>query len=131
MARVPVFEIRGYEWKPWMGMEMYIGTHGRGYFKSSTLLSSTKKINRAQLVLNAYPNPATDKATLTFQAPKSGSASVSVIGLDGREVFNKQVAVNTGKNELIINTENYISGYYFVKVTLSNGTSQSVKLMVK
>lgn len=131
MARVPVFEIRGYQWKPWMGMEMYIGTHGRGYFKSSTLLSSTKKINRAQLVLNAYPNPATDKATLAFQAPKSGSATVSVIGLDGREVFNKQFAVNSGKNELSINTENYTSGYYFVKVTLSNGTSQSVKLMVK
>lgn len=131
MARVPVFEIRGYEWKPWMGMEMYIGTHGRGYFKSSTLLSSTKKVARNSFAVSAYPNPATDKATVSFQAVAAGNANITVIGLDGRTVYNKQINVTAGSNEAVINTENYTSGYYFVKVTLSNGSSQSVKLMVK
>ncbi len=131
MARVPVFEIRGYEWKPWMGMEMYIGTHGRGYFKSSTLLSSTKKVARNSFAVSAYPNPATDKATVSFQAAAAGNANITVIGLDGRTVYNKQINVTAGSNEAVINTENYTSGYYFVKVTLSNGSSQSVKLMVK
>lgn len=131
MARVPVFEIRGYEWKPWMGMEMYIGTHGRGYFKSSTLLSSTKKVARNSFAVSAYPNPATDKATVSFKAAAAGNANITVIGLDGRTVYNKQINVTAGSNEAVINTENYTSGYYFVKVTLSNGSSQSVKLMVK
>jgi len=107
MARVPVFEIRGYEWKPWMGMEMYIGTHGRGYFKSSTLLSSTKKVSRNQFAVSAYPNPANDKATVSFQSTVAGNANISVIGLDGRTVYNKQISVNNGKNEAVINTENY------------------------
>ncbi len=131
MARVPVFEIRGYEWKPWMGMEMYIGTHGRGYFKSSTLLSSTKKVKRNEFALSAYPNPANEKATVSFQSSISGSAKVSVVSLDGRMVHNEHVNVTSGKNELVIQTEKYTSGYYFIKVVLPNGNSQSVKLLVK
>ena len=88
MARVPVFEIRGYEWRPWEGMTMYVGTHGRGFFRSRTLLTSTKNVkDNTTLKVVVYPNPTTDRATVTVQSKVKEAAVLRVVNLQGKVVM--------------------------------------------
>ena len=93
MARVPVFEIRGYEWNPWEGMSMYIGTHGRGYFKSTTLLTGTKNIASNKLNATVAPNPTSDLTQISFTAYKSGIAILSVYDLSGKVVLTQNIQI--------------------------------------
>lgn len=130
MARVPVFEIRGYEWKPWEGMTMYIGTHGRGYFKSSTLLTSNKKVESNKVVASIYPNPANESAKITFNSMKSGVATVSLYDLSGKVVYTQKIQITSGSNLATIQLNGIKQGYYLASVS-GDVQTQAVKLLVK
>lgn len=130
MARVPVFEIRGYEWRPWEGMSMYIGTHGRGYFRSTTLLTGTKNVQSNKVKLNAYPNPTSDVTNFTFNSSKFGAAVVTIYDLSGKAVMTKNVELVSGSNTISMNLANLTSGYYLASVSGSTNT-QAVKILVK
>ena len=130
MARVPVFEIRGYEWKPWEGMTMYIGTHGRGYFKSSTLLTSNKKVESNKIAASIYPNPATETAKISFNSLKSGQAVVSLYDLSGKVVVSQKIQITTGSNQATIQLSGIKQGYYLASVS-GDIQTQAVKLLVK
>jgi hypothetical protein len=130
MARVPVFEIRGYEWKPWEGMSMFIGTHGRGYFRSSTLLTGNKNISNTKVSLNAYPNPTSDITNFTFNAAKSGAATVTIYDLTGKAVVTKNIQISNGANTVSVDVAHLTTGYYLASI---NGVvnTQAVKILVK
>lgn len=131
MARVPVFEIRGYEWRPWEGMVMYVGTHGRGYFRSSTLLTSTKNLkDNTTLKLNIYPNPTKGNATLTVDSKVSEKANLTVINLQGQVVLQKVLMLISGSNQIEINFGDLPKGYYFTSVR-GSATQGTVKVCVQ
>ncbi|MEN9318467.1 MAG: hypothetical protein RL712_1037 [Bacteroidota bacterium] len=131
MARVPVFEIRGYEWRPWEGMTMYIGTHGRGFFRSRTLLTSTKNVkDNTSLKVVVYPNPTSDRATVSVQSKVKETAVLRVVNLQGQVVLNKAVEIVVGENSYDINLGNFPKGYYFA--TVKGNTNQgTVKVCVQ
>jgi hypothetical protein len=131
MARVPVFEIRGYEWRPWEGMTMYVGTHGRGFFRSRTLLTSTKNVkDNTTLKVVVYPNPTTDRATVTVQSKVKEAAVLRVVNLQGKVVMEKAVEMTVGENNFDINLGNMPKGYYFA--TVKGNTNQgTVKVCVQ
>jgi hypothetical protein len=130
MARVPVFEIRGYEWKPWEGMSLYIGTHGRGYFRSTTLLTGNKNIQNTKVSLNAYPNPTSDITNFSFTAAKSGAATITIYDLTGKAVMTKNIQITNGSNAISVNVAHLTTGYYLASI---NGVvnTQAVKILVK
>jgi hypothetical protein len=130
MARVPVFEIRGYEWKPWEGMRLYIGTHGRGYYQSTNLLTSTKKIAKSSFEMTLSPNPSKDIANVNFRS-NGGKATLRVVSMEGKIVMNQSLNAQVGDNQVRLDVSNLKSGYYFVQVTLANGASTTQKLMVQ
>jgi hypothetical protein len=130
MARVPVFEIRGYEWKPWEGMRLYIGTHGRGYYQSTNLLTSTKKMAKSSFEMTLSPNPSKDIANVNFRS-NGGKATIRVVSMEGKTVMNQSLNAQVGDNQVRLDVSNLKSGYYFVQVTLANGTSTTQKLMVQ
>lgn len=131
MARTPVFEIRGYEWRPWEGMTMYIGTHGRGFFRSRTLLTSTKNLkDNTALKLNIYPNPTKGNTTLTVDSKVSEKANLTVINLQGQVVLQKVLMLNAGANQIEINFGDLPKGYYFTSVMCS-ATQGTVKVCVQ
>ena len=130
MARVPVWEIRGYEWKSWQGLQLYIGTHGRGFYKSTSLTSSTKKIEKDVVSLSVYPNPASSYTNISINSKKSGKATLDVFNISGRNVMSRKDNVNAGGSEIKLNTKNFTSGTYFVRVTMNNA-SETVKVFVK
>lgn len=121
MARVPVFEIRAYEWRPWEGMSMYVGTHGRGYFKSNSLLTNTKKVSRnTNNALRVYPNPAINQTNLEYNHVGNGAtATVIVRDIQGRIVEQRNVGVSQGNNTIEISLQGKTSGYYFAEVNVA------------
>jgi photosystem II stability/assembly factor-like uncharacterized protein len=130
MARVPVFEIRGYEWKPWEGMSMYIGTHGRGYFKSTTLLTGTKNIASNKLNATVAPNPTSDFTQISFTASKSGIAILSVYDLSGKVVLTQNIQIVNGANKAQLNVSGLKQGYYLASVS-GDVNTKAVKILVK
>ena len=130
MARVPVWEIRGYEWKSWQGLQLYIGTHGRGFYKSTSLTSNTRKIEKDIVSLSVYPNPASSYTNISVNSKKSGKATLDVFSISGRNVMSRIENVNAGGSEIRLDTKNFTSGTYFARITMNNA-SETVKVFVK
>ncbi|MGB1207012.1 MAG: T9SS type A sorting domain-containing protein [Chitinophagales bacterium] len=78
----------------------------------------------ATLSSNVYPNPATDKVTVSFTTSTEGLAQVRILDLAGRTIISAQHEAAGLTNEVELNTTQLDSGYYFVEVT--NGTERSV-----
>lgn len=130
MARVPVYEIRGYEFNSWEGMALYVGTHGRGYFKSSSLLTSTKKIRSNQAsTAKGYPNPAKEMISISYEAGKAGNAVVEIYNVKGDKVASFTNNGVFGSNEVKVNVSAYTPGYYFARVVQGSSVS-TVKFAV-
>ncbi|MFZ9755110.1 MAG: T9SS type A sorting domain-containing protein, partial [Bacteroidia bacterium] len=129
MARVPVFEIRAYEWRPWEGMVMYLGTHGRGYFKSTALLTSAKGPQASDVKSNLFPNPAQDRTSLSFNSAASGQAKVQVLNIQGQVVRQFNHNMVKGTNTLSLDISGLTRGTYFVRFS-GAGQSGVSKLMV-
>jgi hypothetical protein len=131
MARVPVFEIRAYEWRPWEGMVMYVGTHGRGYFKSNSLMTNTKKVAKTETTaLRAYPNPTVNQVNLEYNnTGKAGAASVIVRDMQGRIIEQRNVNVGVGSTIIELSLQGKAAGYYFAEVNLAG--KKSVAKIIK
>lgn len=131
MARVPVFEIRGYQWKPWMGSEIYIGTHGRGFFRSRSLMTNTH--NTADLVrtasLNIYPNPAAAQTQLRFEALRSGKATLTVYTLNGQVAMRRDLQVKAGNQTIELNVSGLANGHYLTVIDCA-GEQKTGKMVV-
>ena len=129
MARVPVFEIRGYEWKPWEGMKLYIGTHGRGYYQSMSLTTGVKKVPSVFTGINAFPVPATDALNVTFNSVSSEKVSIEVYSLNGSKMQSLTLNATAGQNKARLNIASLSNGSYFVRITGAQG-SNAVKFTV-
>lgn len=129
MARVPVFEIRGYEFHPWEGTALYLGTHGRGYYRSTSLLTGTKKASKNNISITAYPNPASNVVNIGFNATSTASALVEIYSLNGSLVASSSMKANAGDNQMPVNVASYTNGYYFARITIGNNT-KTVKFLV-
>lgn len=131
MARVPVFEVRGYEWRPWEGMTVYLGTHGRGFFRSRTLLTSTKSLrDNTSLKVVVYPNPTSDRATVSVQSKVKEAAVLRVVNLQGKVVMEKAVEISVGDNSYEIGLGSLPKGYYFATIK-GNANQGTVKVCVQ
>ena len=129
MARTPVFEIRGYEWRPWEGMKLYVGTHGRGYYQSMSLSTGTKRISDTYTGLKAWPVPANGTMNVSFRSVGNEKLSIEIYGLDGKRYQQKTEMVSAGNNTIKLNTASLPVGNYFVRVTGKEG-SNSIKFNV-
>ena len=81
--------------------------------------------NTIKLMMNVYPNPFNDR--LNIELTKSiNNGEIYIFDMLGKQVYYNQFS---GK-QLNINTSELIKGFYFIKLTLSEG-SVIVKKLVK
>jgi len=121
---------------------IYAGTHGRGIWKSSSLIGPvTVGINdpvnnnnnvNFQSSLLIYPNPMTDMGTVSFDLPQATSIAISIFNLQGKLVKT----INTGKlqegnQKISINTENLSKGTYLISVDGTNVHATSRFVVIK
>ena len=99
------------------------------------LISETAGVNDdvAELTssLNAYPNPASNNATISYTLNKSGNVRIVVTDIMGREVMNMNQGsqVAGGTYTVNMNTANLSNGTYFYTLSV-NGERQTKKLVI-
>lgn len=121
MDQVPVFMIRQLEPynQPWKGPTFYLGTHGRGIFYSEDFLTGMgpeKEEMAAAGTINAYPNPATTKLTLSVHLTGVSSGVVDIYDLHGRKIQSLQVSAQNGFGEKQLDVTSFKPGTYFARL---------------
>ncbi len=136
MASVPVFKVFQRKLYDADCMVLYVGTHGRGIFRSTTLTKSScnlvsgiRENQPASPVsrMEIYPNPISDKAFLEFEV-KNVNASVNLVIVDllGRMHRNEKLAnLRPGANKIEVPFDDIAAGVYMV--TLRSGKSTETK----
>ena len=113
--------------------EIYIGTFGRGIWKSASYLGIGENSSNANTkVLSnmiTYPNPTKGNTTLSFELSKSGSVEVGIYSITGSLVKELQKSnLAAGKNELSLDSDDLPVGTYIVKL-VSAKESQTTKFI--
>ncbi len=77
-------------------------------------------------VSNVFPNPSSSRSFINVTtSTEAANVKVSIMNSLGSVVSSKMVDLTAGKNTLSIETENLVSGIYFV--TISNGNNTITK----
>lgn len=76
----------------------------------NVMILDVNKLDASTIQL--YPNPVENLLTVDLKQ-LTGAINVSVVGVDGKAIYNKLIFKN---GPLIINTEKWNSGIYFVKI---------------
>lgn len=87
------------------------------------------QLNTYNLV--AFPNPATDKATIRFRVTDAHSATVSIHDITGRQLeVIMDNTVQPGNNFVFQDVSKYSAGIYVIKLNIGVNT-QYTKLIIK
>lgn len=97
-----------------------------GTVKNFTTLSLNEDIISDDLSINIFPNPTNNSSVIRINNLNE-KAIISVYDLYGRQLKNYDIEAN--KEELILDTKNYPSGIYYIKLT-TNNTNKTIKLIV-
>ncbi|MBK9736219.1 MAG: T9SS type A sorting domain-containing protein [Saprospiraceae bacterium] len=77
----------------------------------------------------ASPNPLVDNTLLTLTNFPKGIVKLRLVDINGKEVFAKNININTDVTEVPLSSSGMISGLYFLHASI-NGASKSIKLEV-
>ena len=95
--------------------------------KDAETIVSTEALS----ALNAYPNPTSGKATVTFTSDRTAKYSLRVVDMIGKVLISQDVAVVEGYNTKEINLENVAKGIYLISVQTEEGNAQTLRLIVE
>lgn len=125
-GRVPVTTVKQQQWTdPYVVNKgaIYIGTYGRGVFRSDTYLStntnSPQAISTAVNNLLVYPNPMNDVGTLVLDLVENANVQVRIIDLRGRLVQNMNLGqMQQGRQQIALNVNDLSTGTYIINVLI-------------
>jgi len=89
----------------------------------NVVYSSVIKITRKEntfFINTVAPNPVADKLTLSYYAPQSTVANISVSDVTGRIVLLKKENIISGTQSLPLNISGLSKGKYFLKIITPN-----------
>jgi len=139
-GKVPVFDVKQ-QWRTWQQGaafpgEIYIGTHGRGIWKSSNLVGvpnieytgTDRKILDNLLV---FPNPVIEQASVSFDLHIRSNVELKIYSLSGKLIESINHAnVPKGNSTIEFNATRLPSGTYLVQVT-AGGVNETGKFIVR
>lgn len=141
LPRVPVFRLIEKNLYNSNCRVLYIGTHGRGIWRSTTLttggcntVASINKVSDVSGVsgLDIYPNPVSSSSKIVLTVDKPTDVTFRVFDMTGklfREFSFKNLAA--GQNEFDLNASGLSSGTYVLAATVGNVRTQSRLFVVK
>lgn len=91
-----------------------------------------KDKKQADFNLSAYPNPASDMATVKFTLPENakGAVALKLYDVTGKFITISPAKAFGGEQELVLNTSDLATGTYLYQVVYDNQVSQG-KLLIK
>ncbi len=66
--------------------------------------------------LDVYPNPVNQNATIMLMLSQAQSASMQLIAMDGRIMYQNQFDLTKGMNVIPFQRNNYAAGIYFLQI---------------
>jgi hypothetical protein len=145
---VPVYDIRQ-QWRGWGDLastesegvknpgEVYLGTYGRGIWKSDDVASTNNgdvdptSIEDAITNITVYPNPMTNSGVVKFELTASSDVTIEMYSLQGKKVKNVSLRnIAAGEHNINFSAQDLAAGTYVVAVT-SNGQRKITKFIVK
>jgi hypothetical protein len=89
-----------------VGFSLYLGTttHIADHFRNNAL------------DLRVWPNPAQDRAQLSFETSQVGEAQLTLYNLTGQAVLSHQLATQPGENQTVISLQGLPNGMYWLQV---------------
>jgi photosystem II stability/assembly factor-like uncharacterized protein len=115
---------------------LYVGTFGRGVFKSGVLTgieNSDPNIPSQYSLAQNYPNPFNPSTTISFDLPVSDEVTIEVFDISGRLVntIEKSKMYSAGSHSLRFEGGNLSSGVYFYRITTPRFTDVKKMILVK
>jgi hypothetical protein len=105
-------------------------TSARGCQKVETVTvvsSSVKNIENTIQDIRLFPNPNNGLATLEVFTAKNTAAVISVLDMTGRVLAQINTEINSGSNQVELNTSTFAAGFYLVNVNI--GAEQKIVRM--
>lgn len=93
------------------------------------VISSIENNTQQNFNLSLMPNPASDNTTLHFNTTIEGQYQLTVIDIQGRKVFSKELHSIIGDNIYQLNTRSYAKGQYIISI--SNGSMKQQIRFIK
>lgn len=84
---------------------------------TDSLLMSSGENKREVNYLSLYPNPAAKNISIHYQSAREFSATVSIIDMQGKNVFSLNENIKQGSNHLNVDVSSYPSGIYALIIT--------------
>jgi photosystem II stability/assembly factor-like uncharacterized protein len=76
-----------------------------------------------------YPNPANDKVTLKMNVIKAMTVTIDLSDVAGKTVLTQPATFTKDNVEVSLNVSSLAKGVYFLKLTSSEGSSQTLKIL--
>lgn len=105
-------------------------TNARGCEKVETVTvtsTSVKNVENTIQNIRLFPNPNNGLATLEVFTAKNTSATISVLDMTGRVLTQINTEINSGSNQVELNTSTFAAGLYLVNVNI--GAEQKIVRM--
>lgn len=82
--------------------------------------------------ISVYPNPTSEKATLSFYNFKNQSIAIELYSSDGKRVLNTEHKIlNSYQDNCVLDVSSLSAGTYIGTITLSNNSTQLIKIYKK
>jgi hypothetical protein len=129
MSNAAVFRIRQQQHQTWTNQgwgDLYLGTHGRGMWKSTSLSVTPTGFNDPitggthglKPQVSVFPSPASSTANIRFFNPGKGKVMMEMYDVRGTKVRTEHYGLlNTGSFTFTVNVSDLPAGTYFVNVT--------------
>ncbi len=137
IQRVPTYAVRQLRYLEDGCYMLYLGTHGRGMWRSSTLMSGGCNVNPLGIKDNAtktadfnqlalFPVPMKEKGNIELDIDKKANVVFRVIDMPGRIVKEISIRdVQAGKSQFDLDVANLSNGTYVLSATLDGKKSFS------
>lgn len=80
-------------------------------------------------LLSAYPNPVSDLLTIAYTLNERSMTTFEIFDLLGNEISAVSGMENSGRHQLILNTQTFSKGAYLIKLSTEKGNTS--KLIIK
>ncbi|MGB3946986.1 MAG: M43 family zinc metalloprotease [Bacteroidia bacterium] len=111
---------------------VFTSNNGNNLYIDDINLDINASINNSDFssTLNVFPNPAHEQVKISFSLETATLVSIAIYDVLGQLVFEKSKEIyNIGDNTIVINTKEFKSGFYLLKINDSNN-STSLPLII-
>ena len=120
--------------------KIYIGTHGRGFWVSTSLTGLEDKHNEnkqekkkvAQTYFKIYPNPVSSNATIDIDLKSDQKTTIEIYDLNGKRVNSLHNGLlKQGRNKINFDVSALENGTYIAAMKTSDEVKVSKFLVIK